>query len=382
MDESTNKAPSPGVSQVGETSERSRQGSPVDTPPAPAPAANLAQPISAPEISTPAVQPTFAVGRELDVSELLENLSLPGDYLEILNPCILRNHLTLDQRNFRTRVTRKNHLISLITNGWDNRCLILIPDQVLVNPQVEYLLYLRELIESILQELNNRAMLFVFYESNPHVKYKQYLNETLTRPSKLVITYVACSDLRDMRDWDDEDDRDDYLSGVFLLTDLQAQPLPAKTSTKADAGSGRLAPPGPGEKRLPAEGKGILKFDEKRELAGLIQDLSFFSDGGEFERRTFLEESGGLEEAIAGIDLSKPKETVVPAIIRNCELYGELRSRPGYHALGALLEAADLTGQLPPKDGKKLYDLIIRYTLIVDEEGRAQLDEKYGSLDK
>jgi hypothetical protein len=106
-----------------------------------------------------------------------------------------------------------------------------------------------------------------------------------------------------------------------------------------------------------------LSFDDRRALSRLVQTISIFRDGDQENRRIFLEETAGISEAIKGINLSKMAATVAPALIARCEEWGELRDRPGVHALKALLEAVLETGELNPEDSDWIANFLQKYHL-------------------
>jgi V8-like Glu-specific endopeptidase len=110
----------------------------------------------------------------------------------------------------------------------------------------------------------------------------------------------------------------------------------------------------------------FLLFDERRALSQVLMNLSVFTDGESRDRRVFLEETAGLGRFVPSMKLSSLPGTVVPDLIGRCEKFGELPERPGYHALGALLDAVLSLGELSIKDSAMTAGLVIKYALVAD----------------
>ncbi len=112
----------------------------------------------------------------------------------------------------------------------------------------------------------------------------------------------------------------------------------------------------------------FLTFDERRTLSQILTGLSVFSDGETRDRRVFLEETAGLGRFVTSMKLNSPPGTVVPDLIGRCEKFGELPERPGYHALGALLDGVLSLGELSVQNSGFAAGLVVKYSLVADPD--------------
>ncbi len=121
----------------------------------------------------------------------------------------------------------------------------------------------------------------------------------------------------------------------------------------------------------------FLTFDERKTLSQVLTGLSVFMDGEARDRRVFLEETAGLGRFVASMKLNSVAGTVVPDLIGRCEKFGELPERPGYHALGALLDAVLSLGELSIKNSSFVAGLVVKYALVADPDYISALQSQY-----
>jgi Effector-associated domain 8 len=109
----------------------------------------------------------------------------------------------------------------------------------------------------------------------------------------------------------------------------------------------------------------FLTVDERQELVRLIASLPTFTIGGPRGRLNLIQ-LAGLHRFLPGMDLTGPPEEVAGDLESRLEDYGDLKERPGYHALGALLSYVLTLEDLPPEKATFLASLIVHYSLVRD----------------
>jgi hypothetical protein len=332
---------------------------------------------------------TTDVGRAIN----LEDLSLPVDIIEhILAPCLQRINLVFFPRHLISEefYYQQSHYVSLITNNYDYYCLLTVPNEILTTPVGHYLLRLKVLVELLLQSYKDHLKLFIAHDWSPTAKFKAFMAAQISKPNNLPIGYLDCSELREINEWEFER-QVDYVLDMISLRDLLAsheQPatITAQPQGEADGkppgrigGGGKLTAQDQPDKKMPIADKSFLDFNDRRDLNRLAQEISVFKDGDEADRRSFLENDAGLEVILQGIgiDLSKSAATLVPTLTKKCELTGELKERPGYHALGALIEAVIDREELSQNSVKTLFDFVKKYQLITDADFYSRMLENY-----
>ncbi len=343
MEESSTKIPQGGPGQTGEQEPREQQAPPievatdqaVDTGPEPNRERNIAP--GSPVATTRSTGPAFVVGQDPDISELLMDLTLPDEYLHILAPCI--SHLQLDlinQHQIRNRLTNQIHYFTLISNGWDNRCLLLIPDQVITDPKPVNILYLKELIELLFDHFDKRMKLFIVHETNPEAKYKLFLNVRVARPMKLTIDYLPCSELRDIRDWDFED-QVDHLTFMISLSDL------AEGAGEPE-GAAHRAP------------LGEMSNPDRRDLSSILARLDSFKN--DKDRRRTLAQMVGLNTE--NFEFDRMESSVAWDLIKLCFSTGFIPAE-NQHAIDLLMALVKDDGGLTIQDRESIDRILDSY---------------------
>jgi hypothetical protein len=343
MEESTSKIPQSGPGQSGDPGKRDQQAPPIDTATdqavdtAPEPKLEREKGAGSSEAVTRSAGPAFVVGQDPDISELLMDLSLPDDYLHILTPCI--SHLQLDltkQDEIRNRLTNQIHYFTLITNGWDNRCLLLIPDQVITDPKPVNILYLKELIELLFDHFKKRMKLFIVHETNPEAKYKLFLNVRVARPLGLKIDYLPCSELRDIRNWDFED-QVDHLTYMISLGDFEVGAQPHDQA---------------GQKPPIAK----MSNPDRRELSSILARLDSFKN--DKDRRRTLAQMVGLNTD--NFEFDGMVSSVAWDLIKLCFSTGFIPEENRY-AIDLFMALIKEDGGLNSKDKEKIDHILISY---------------------
>ena len=121
----------------------------------------------------------------------------------------------------------------------------------------------------------------------------------------------------------------------------------------------------------------MLTTEEQRKLVNIIESLYDFTDGGLRGRRILLQQAG-LRSYVSTIDLSGPPHIVAQDIVGRLETKGYLvPERPTFHALGALLSYIITLTDLQREQASFIAQLIIRYSLVHDQEYLDDLRERY-----
>lgn len=119
----------------------------------------------------------------------------------------------------------------------------------------------------------------------------------------------------------------------------------------------------------------FLSLPDRQKLAAVLASIYDFQQGAA-ARLGYLN-NAGLSRFVAGIDLATAPNTLAGILIQRLEPYGPLPEWPTYHALGTLINYV-LTQPDTPKDQQKfLADLIVKYSLIADQDYVQQLREQY-----
>jgi hypothetical protein len=343
MAESTSKVPQGNPGQVDDPGAREQQSASIDvaTDQAADPAVEHSQErehsYSTPEAVVRSKQPGYLVGDEPDISELLMDLSLPNEYLQLLLPCISHLQLNLsEQQQIRNRLTNQTHLFTLISNGWDNRCLLLIPDKVITDPQPVNIFYLKDLIELLFDHFNKRMKLIIVHESNLDAKYEDFLNLRMARQLKLTIKYLPCSHLRDIREWALED-QVEHLTFRISLDDLEESKEPADVDPKKLAIS-------------------EMSTADRRELTSILAGLDSFKN--DKDRRRILAQMVGLNTD--NFDFDGKELSVAWNLITLCLSTGFMPEE-NRHALELLMTLIKEDGGLNTNDRNMIDTILSQY---------------------
>ena len=109
----------------------------------------------------------------------------------------------------------------------------------------------------------------------------------------------------------------------------------------------------------------FLTVDERQELVRIIASLPTFTIGGPRGRNNVIQQAG-LQRFLPGIDLTGAPKEVAGDLEYRVEGYGDLKERPGYHALGALLSYILTLEDLPSEEATFIANLIVGYSLVHD----------------
>jgi hypothetical protein len=123
-----------------------------------------------------------------------------------------------------------------------------------------------------------------------------------------------------------------------------------------------------------------LKLDERRRLIPIIAGLYQFRDGGARGRRVLIH-AASLDAVLAHLELDGPSGTVAGDLVSQLEGYGKLAQEPTYDALGALLSYVVTLGELPQEEAYFIAELIVKYSLVEDENYIEKLRTQYGIVD-
>ena len=119
----------------------------------------------------------------------------------------------------------------------------------------------------------------------------------------------------------------------------------------------------------------FLKYEERDKLIDVVAGLPIFNLPR--TRRSFLENSG-LDRFVRHLNIGDNASISATELINMLERYGELRERPTYHALGALLRPIlNMKIEVNQDDRTFVAELITRYSLITDVETIENLRSEY-----
>ncbi len=115
-------------------------------------------------------------------------------------------------------------------------------------------------------------------------------------------------------------------------------------------------------------------------LITILSATSAFAPYAAAGQRYNLCQQAGVLGPLGSLDWTAPATQVAGSIIDRLNNYGlgSLRGRPGFTALGALVDHLLTLEEVPPDDSKWLADLVAQYGLVTDQGYLAELRQQHG----